>query len=200
MPRIKVNLWLPVILCLFHRFDPFGMFIPFLLATAVHELGHMLCIGFTGGKVTALTLTIGGAAMETTPLSYGQEFFCALAGPAAGILLLVFRKSCPWLAFWGLTQSLYNLLPVYPLDGGRAFRALLLMLLPLSLAEKLSVALTALVTTAFCVGSWLYLFRFSVGMLAFLPSTLLLAQVLPYLGQKSEFPVANSTHKRYNNR
>ena len=128
MPRtkVKVSPWFPVLLCAFYRLDPVGCFWPFLGAAAIHEAGHCLAVKLCGGSIHALSLTVRGAVLQTTPLSYRQEAICALAGPCAGFLLLLLVRLFPWLAFWGLIQGIYNLLPVYPMDGGRALRCALL--------------------------------------------------------------------------
>lgn len=123
---------------LFFALDRGAQLAPCLLAAGVHELGHALAVVLSRGKILRLSLGASGARMETTPLSYRQEALCALAGPLAGLSLLLVRRYAPWLALWGLMQSLYNLLPVYPLDGGRALRALLLLHLPLERGEALS--------------------------------------------------------------
>lgn len=198
MPKLRISPWLPVALCLFYRFDPWGMFFPFLLATTLHELGHILCICLTGARVTALTLNLCGAVMETTPMSYEQEALCSLAGPAVGIVLLLWGRRYPWLAFWGLAQSLHNLLPVYPLDGGRALRALLCLALPLQTAERWSVRSSVLAAIGFVVGSWVFLRRSAAGNLALFPALLLLFQTLPDFLTKLQFPVAKTGRKRYN--
>ena len=63
-------------------------------------------------------------------MTYGEECLCALAGPVGGFLLLSMCRIYPELAVWGMFQSIYNLLPVYPLDGGRAVRCIALILFP----------------------------------------------------------------------
>lgn len=123
---------------LFFALDRGGQLAPCLLAAALHELGHALAVLLAGGSILRLKLGTSGAAMETTPLSYRREAMCALAGPAVGLGLLLVRHRVPWLSLWGLVQSLYNLLPIYPLDGGRALRALLLQHLPLERGETVS--------------------------------------------------------------
>ena len=97
----------------------------FLLATAVHELGHLGAIALCRGRLRALCLGPRGAVLEVADLSPGQELFCALAGPLAGLSLLTVGKYLPMTALLALGHSLYNLLPIYPLDGGRALRCAL---------------------------------------------------------------------------
>ena len=51
-----------------------------------------------------------------------QEALSALAGPAGSFLMLLLCRVFPEAALWGTVQGLFNLLPVYPLDGGRVLR------------------------------------------------------------------------------
>ena len=69
-----------------------------LLAALCHELGHILAVKLTGGRVLAIRLRAGGARIETAPMSPGRTAFCALAGPAAGALTFFARNSFPELA------------------------------------------------------------------------------------------------------
>lgn len=102
---------------------PFQVTAGILMAAAVHELGHILTIRLTGGKIRRLVLHAAGARLETDPMEPGQELLCALAGPAAGALTVLAWRWFPELALAGLVQTIFNLLPVYPLDGGRAWHA-----------------------------------------------------------------------------
>ena len=92
------------------------------VAAGVHELCHGCAICLCGGRIHSLTLGSNGAAMDIEPLSVGRELICALAGPIGGLCLLLLARWIPRVALCAAVQSLYNLLPVYPLDGGRALR------------------------------------------------------------------------------
>ena len=101
-----------------------------VLAAGLHELCHICAIRLCGSEIRHITLSGRGAVIEAEPMSYGKEFFCALAGPAGGLLLLLLARWLPRVAVCAGVQSLYNLLPVYPLDGGRALRCGAVLLFP----------------------------------------------------------------------
>lgn len=65
-----------------------------------------------------------GALIETHGLSLWGECISALAGPLGSFILLSFAQFLPMSAVCGLIQGLFNLLPVYPLDGGRVLSCL----------------------------------------------------------------------------
>ena len=102
---------------------PVRFLVGVLLAAVIHELGHLIAIRLTGGRVRRLVLGPGGATLEVGPMEPGRELICALAGPAAGALTILAWSCFPELAAAGAVQTGFNLLPVYPLDGGRAIRA-----------------------------------------------------------------------------
>ena len=111
-----------VVLGLMLLLFPVRVLMGVLLAAITHELGHLAAIRLTGGMVRRVCLRAGGAVIETAPMSPGREVLCALAGPAAGALTVLCWRSFPELALAGLAQTAFNLLPIYPLDGGRVVR------------------------------------------------------------------------------
>lgn len=99
-------------------------------AAVFHEYCHYLALRLCGVRVYGVVVGSGGAVMETEAMSDLHELLCALAGPAGSFLLLSLVRFLPELAICAGIQGLYNLLPIYPLDGGRAVRSLLGMICP----------------------------------------------------------------------
>ena len=96
-------------------------------AAAVHELGHWTVLRLFGAEVTGFRVSVLGAVLETDSrrLSYGRELAAVLAGPAANLLSALTLTAVGegrWPAAVGanLVLCAFNLLPIRPLDGGRA--------------------------------------------------------------------------------
>lgn len=154
--------------------DRGGILLLFFLAALAHELAHAAAILLCGGRIHALTLRFADVRMQTGGLSYRQELICALAGPFCNLACCVLLRgvSAAFAAF-SLVLGAYNLLPILPLDGGRALRCALLMRLQPDAAERIcravGVAVCALLALA---GVWLGVMRragfWPLGMASFL--------------------------------
>ena len=100
-----------------------------LLAAAAHELGHLAAILGLGLRLREIRAELGGLRMEYSgDTGTAGHLGIAAAGPAAGFLYawtaarLALRLGWGWLSLsagLSLLLSLFNLLPVLPLDGGR---------------------------------------------------------------------------------
>ena len=103
----------------------------FLLALALHEAGHLTALALFRRPVLGLTLGAGGAKIETEALTLRQEALSAAAGPLVNLLSGALTLRCvPAFSAVSLGLAAVNLLPLYPLDGGRILRAALLSRLP----------------------------------------------------------------------
>ncbi len=117
-----------------------GLFtsIVFIGSILWHELAHSLVAMRYGIPVVQIVLYLFGgvAQIARDPERPGQEFWIAIAGPASSIVLAICfgalsglgglaGAACAWLSLVNLTLALFNLLPGFPLDGGRVLRAAL---------------------------------------------------------------------------
>lgn len=112
----------------------------FFVCLVLHELGHALVARTVGIPISGITLFLFGgvAEMEEEPSSAGKEFVMAVAGPAVSLTLsavfwlLAGQAGAPqvevplsYLAGINLAVVVFNLIPAFPLDGGRVLRSVL---------------------------------------------------------------------------
>ncbi len=127
----------------------------FFASVLAHELGHALVAKSQGLTVRSITLFLfGGVAnIQSEPRSPKDEFWMAIAGPAVSLVLgaimlmvsagdfilagrfgqaaLNARNLSPlniiflWLGSINLILAIFNLIPGFPLDGGRVLRSIL---------------------------------------------------------------------------
>ncbi|MCB9913580.1 MAG: site-2 protease family protein [Planctomycetes bacterium] len=165
----------------------------FVMAMSVvllHELGHSLVARHHGIGVSCIQLMpLGGVAwMEALPEDSRVETQVALAGPAVNLALallaaplLVFggplAPLAAWFVWFNLALGVFNLLPAFPMDGGRVLRA--------QLARKRSWL--AATEAAFSVSKALLFVMGVVGLLAGVWVLPFIAVYLWFGGQRELF-------------
>jgi Zn-dependent protease/CBS domain-containing protein len=119
-----------------------GLFVGIVL----HELGHSLVAIKYGYPISSITLWLFGgiAQLDEMPEDWRHELFIALAGPLVsvalaalsfgaflvvpageGVTLAAVKFVIGYLALMNLALAVFNMLPGFPMDGGRVLRALL---------------------------------------------------------------------------
>jgi Zn-dependent protease len=99
-------------------------------SVALHELGHSVVARLKGSYIHEIVLyPFGGAArISNIPKNPVDEALVALAGPAVSLALgLIFRnfEITDFLGYLNMMLFFFNILPVFPMDGGRVLRAAL---------------------------------------------------------------------------
>jgi Zn-dependent protease len=117
-----------------------GAALAFFTCIVLHELGHALVARKVGIPIRGITLFLFGgvAEMEDEPPSAPGEFLMAIAGPAvSAVLAAIFwllseLAATPAVVFplrnlagINLAVLIFNLIPAFPLDGGRVLRSVL---------------------------------------------------------------------------
>jgi Zn-dependent protease/CBS domain-containing protein len=113
----------------------------FLLSLLLHELGHALVARREGMEIDGITLWLFGGVARFRGMfrSAGAEFRITIAGPAVSAALggafvaVALLDGLPravegvvrWLGYINISLLVFNLLPAFPMDGGRVLRSLL---------------------------------------------------------------------------
>lgn len=182
---------------------------------ALHELGHAAAARLFGiGTRDIVLYPLGGvASLERMPRNPLQEIVIALAGPAVNVVialglggLLVMNSLSPTsltevgyaalfvdrLLWANVILVAFNMLPAFPMDGGRVLRAFLAFFLPRVRATEIAVS----IGTVFAV-----LFG-AIGLLSFMgvihgpPMLLILAVFLFLTGQAEQHGVRQEEAER----
>ncbi len=152
-----------VILWLIVNFG-FLSFFGYLLAILIHELGHYFVAKWLGYRLSKFSLSPYGVSLSY----YGQELeerddmLIALAGPFSNLITSLFCLALWWifpvsynfLASFvevSLVIALFNLLPAYPLDGGRVFVSLCSRFIDREKAIKLTMIFNVIFAIFFFV-------------------------------------------------
>lgn len=154
--RIDLKIFLFVILFYFTKqIEVYGVMMLFAI---IHELGHLLAGLLLGMRPEKLEIMPYGVSIsfQLTPKDYNKKIkkgnllelkkiLVALAGPITNVIMIVIALhmnsnvfSILIVLYANLLLILFNLLPIYPLDGGRVTKGILHICLGKKKAEKYS--------------------------------------------------------------
>jgi Zn-dependent protease/CBS domain-containing protein len=126
----------------------------------IHEIGHSYVAVKNGIKISGITLFLFGGVseMEDIPRNPGVEMLMAFVGPAISVVLGVIFAAIYFLvpgmrddiytgtmvallAYMNIVLGLFNIIPAFPMDGGRVLRGFLAERMPYIRATRIAVSI-----------------------------------------------------------
>jgi Zn-dependent protease/CBS domain-containing protein len=150
-----------------------GLILLVFLCVVLHEFGHATAARYFGVQTPDITLLpIGGVArLQRIPDKPVEELIVAIAGPAVNVVIaIVLSLLLGGIVSWrgaiqfgpgtgilrdlltiNIVLVLFNLIPAFPMDGGRILRALLATKLPYARATQIAASVGQFVALLFCM-------------------------------------------------
>lgn len=160
--RCRLSLLLPAWVTILLLWQPDGLAVSCLLASLIHEGGHLLAMLVLKVPPTECSLGAFGIRMDmrNTLAGYGHSLLVSLAGPLANgiVAAILFLFGSSMAATVHLVLAAMNLLPVVGLDGGELLRCALCLLGMERFADSLLRLTSALILMPVAALSlWLFL-------------------------------------------
>ena len=124
-----------VFLCVY--FGWFNQIFFYVITVTLHEFGHFLFLRHYGYECDSLIFSLNGAGLQSNNnFRVKEEIIIAIAGPLVNLILIVLITAFWWIfplsylytydfLICNIVVMIFNLTPVYPLDGGRILCAFL---------------------------------------------------------------------------
>lgn len=136
--NIKINLKIFLFAIIFYLTKQIHIYALLMFFAFCHEMGHLLCGIFMGLKPKSLKIMPMGLSIEFEIYSKNikeklqtKKIWIAIAGPITNVLIIfitiIFSKNIETILYEEIIYSniliaIFNLLPIYPLDGGRILK------------------------------------------------------------------------------
>lgn len=127
----KIDIKIFLVLFLFLIFKQLEMYILFMIFVIIHEFFHLLTGIILGYKIKSLKIEILGISLgfheNINKYNNIRKIIILMMGPISNIIIaLIFDfLKLPKIVYVNLVIAIFNLLPVYPLDGGQILNRIL---------------------------------------------------------------------------
>lgn len=145
--QIKIDLKIFIVILIFLITRQLDIYCVLMLFAIIHELGHLaigIILGFRPKKIELLPVGVS-ACFYMKLKNYNQKVKCAnllalkkiiiaISGPITNFIIALvfsifgislFNMSTEFIVFSNLSIGIFNLIPIYPLDGGRIIKSIL---------------------------------------------------------------------------
>ena len=185
--QIKVDLKIFIAILIFLLTEQLNIYIVFMLFAIIHELGHVLTgiiLGFKPKNIEVLPIGISACFYMqcddyNKKINYANRFvlkkvIISCAGPITNFIIAIifyffdfsiFNISREFIIYTNLIIRIFNLIPIYPLDGGRIIKNILHIKIGLKKSykyTKIIANLSIIILTIFSSMAILYLKNISI--------------------------------------
>ncbi len=185
--QIKVDLKIFIAILIFLLTEQLNIYIVFMLFAIIHELGHILTgiiLGFKPKNIEVLPIGISACFYMqcddyNKKINYANRFvlkkvIISCAGPITNFIIAIifyffdfsiFNISREFIIYTNLIIGIFNLIPIYPLDGGRIIKNILHIKIGLKKSykyTKIIANLSIIILTIFSSMAILYLKNISI--------------------------------------
>lgn len=154
--RFKIDLKIFLFLIIFYFTKQIHIYALIMIFAFIHELGHLLAGVLCGMKPEKLEIKPYGVSIsfKLFPKDYNikigksnklevKKILVALAGPVTNLLIIIVLLNLPveffaklMIIYSNILITIFNLIPIYPLDGGRIVKSILSITFGKRKAEK----------------------------------------------------------------
>jgi len=173
--QVKIDLKIIIFVLFFYAIGRYELlYILLLICVVIHELAHTLVGILLNREIQCFTIMPIGAyiSFKTDVNSYNKKIIngsennlkkliIALAGPIINIIFAIvfsFKEEYILITYINMILAIFNLLPIYPMDGGRIVKEILTILYGRRKALKysnivsnISLIITSIIVIMFCL-------------------------------------------------